>query len=391
MKNKIAYICNTYIRNYGSILQSYALYVKLKQLGFEPDVVDYKDTPNSIQTQFKQTLFLRIPMLFKYSELKKKFLSIKAKKNEKYNEILHHRYHAMDVFVNENFSFTRHCDTINDVQKVINDYDSVFIGSDQLWGVAEILRDYHTLNFVPSNKPKISYATSFGVSQLPYFVRYKTSKFLKRIDMLSVREISGAKLIKDISGRTAEVVVDPTLLFTPQEWDSITCNRSKINRKYVFCFFLGNNPNQRNFAIEFSKKVDMPIVTMQHVEEYIPSDNDYADINVNDASPADFVSLIKDAEYIICDSFHASIFSIIFRKQFFTLNRYASSSSNSRNTRIFSLFSKLGITDRNIQANADIEKILHITTNYDEVHEKIKIWRNESLEYLKSTIKIINK
>lgn len=385
MKNRIAYICNTYIRNYGSILQSYALFIKLKQMGFEPDVVDYKDIPNTIGSQFKQTLFLRIPMLLKYSEIKKKLLSIKISRDIAYCEILCGRHKAMDLFVLNNFSFTKHCDTISDVKKQIKNYSCVLIGSDQLWGIAEILRDYHTLNFVPDNQPKISYATSFGVSCLPNFLRRKARKFLKRIDFLSVREKSGAEIIKKIASRNAKVVVDPTLLLSPSDWAIVAGDKRKISEKYIFCFFLGNNPDQRSFAKRFSKKVKLPIVSMLHVDEFIPSDIDFADININNASPNDFINLIKNAEYIICDSFHASVFSIIFKKKFYTLDRYKSSSTNSRNTRITSLFSILGIENRHIDIHFDIDKLISITTDYDLVHKKWFDWRQESLIYLKNS------
>lgn len=386
MKNKIAYICNTYIRNYGSILQSYALYVKLKQLGFEADIVNYKDFPNTIEAQFKQILFLRIPMLFKYSEVKKKLLSIKISHNTSYRDILCKRHRAMDSFVVSNFTFTKHCETIGDVKEQIKNYACVLIGSDQLWGVAEILRDYHTLSFVPDAQPKISYATSFGVSRLPFFVRSKARSFLRRINYLSVREKSGAELIKNIVGRDAEVVVDPTLLLSPSDWAVVAGGKRKIPEKYIFCFFLGNNPDQRKFARRFSEKVNLPIVSMQHVDEYIPSDIDFADKNINDASPNDFINLIKNAEYIICDSFHASVFSIIFKKEFYTLDRYKSSSANSRNTRLISLFSILGIENRHINVHSDINKLMDITTDYDSVHEKWYGWRKESLNYLKNSL-----
>ena len=386
MKNKIAYICNTYIWNYGSILQSYALFVKIKQLGFEADVVDYKDTPNTLKAQFKQTLFLRIPMLFKYSELKKKILSIKISHNVSYCNIQNQRHKAMKLFVTNNFTFTKPCNTIQDVKNQIKDYACVLIGSDQLWGVAEILRDYHTLNFIPDNQPKISYATSFGVSQLPCFVRSKARNFLKKIDFLSIREKSGAEIIKNIADRDAKIVVDPTLLLSPSDWSLVAGNEKRISEKYIFCFFLGNNPDQRNFTKQFSKKVNLPIVSMQHVDEFIPSDIDFADININDASPNDFINLIKNAEYIICDSFHASVFSIIFKKNFYTLDRYKSSSTNSRNTRITSLFSILGLENRHINIHSNVDELIKITTDYNHVHEKWYEWKQESLNYLKNSL-----
>lgn len=385
MKNKIALICNTYIRNYGSILQSYAMYSIVKQLGYDVNVINYKDIPRGITTQIKLTLFIRIPMLFRIKEIKKKINSIIATNQKEYVDIIKKRSKAMDTFVHNNFTFTKKCNSISDVRDVIEDYDKILIGSDQLWGIAEIIRDYHTLNFVPENKPKIAYATSFGVDHLPKFIHSATKRFLKRINQLSVRESSGAQIIKNISDRTAKVVVDPTLLISAEEWSSIAGER-KIKEPYIFCFFLGNNPIHRNFAKQFQMHTNLPIVSMLYLDEYIPSDTDYANIYINDASPNEFINLIKNAEYIICDSFHASVFSIIFKKHFFTLDRYKQTSSNSRNTRIHSLFQKLGITNHHIDINSNIDNLLKMETDYNIVHLKLNAWKNMSLEYLKEAL-----
>lgn len=390
MTNKIALICNTYIRNYGSILQSYATYIKIKQLGYNVDVVNYKDVPRDKIIQLKLTWYIRIPMLFKYAEIKKKLNSIRASRDLIYLKILYERNKVMDNFVNDYFTFTDKCDSIKEVKKVIQRYNAVVIGSDQLWGIAEIIRNYHTLNFVPTTIPKIAYATSFGISNLPNFICHKAKKFLKRFDKLSVRETSGANIIKELCGREAKVVVDPTLLLTTEEWNSIINTKRIINEPYLFCFFLGNNPEQRKFAKQFSHKVQMPIVSIQHLDEYIPSDIHFADYNINNASPFDFINLIKNANYILCDSFHASVFSIIFKKQFYTLDRYKSNSPNSRNTRIQSLFEKLAIESRHIDTSSSIDSLLNIATNYDLVHEKWNEWRNDSMNYLKKALEYTN-
>lgn len=385
MKNKIALICNTYIRNYGSILQSYATYSIVRQLGYNVDVINYKDIPRNKITQIKLTLFIRIPMLFCIKEIKKKINSIIATNKKEYIDIVRNRSKVMDTFVNNNFTFTKKCNSIADVQEVINDYDKILIGSDQLWGIAEIIRDYHTLNFVPEDKPKISYATSFGVSHLPNYIYPATSRFLKRINKLSVRESSGAQIIKEVSNRTAKVVVDPTLLLSDEEWSRIAGERI-IKEPYIFCFFLGNNPIHRSFAKKFQTHTNLPIVSMLYLDEYIPSDTDYANTYINDASPNEFINLIKNAEYIICDSFHASVFSIIFKKQFFTLDRYKQTSSNSRNTRIHSLFQNLGITNHHINVESDIDYLLKIKIDYNMVHSKLNTWKDASLEYLKEAL-----
>lgn len=389
MVTKIALICNTYIRNYGSILQSLALYDKLLQMGYKVDVIDYKDIPRDLMTKVELTLYIRIPMLFKVSEIKKKMRELKASRNSEYLNIQNQRSEAMDKFVHSHFVFSEHCESVLDVKNLIYDYDCVLIGSDQLWGVAEIIRDYHTLNFVPNYKLKVSYATSFGVEHLPLFVQRRAAKFLKRINALSVREISGARIIKDLVGRNVPVVVDPTLLFSKEEWSEMAGEGRKIENPYIFCFFLGDNPSQREFSIRISKRTKLPIVSMLYLDEYIPSDKNFADINLNDASPADFLNLIKNAEYVICDSFHASVFSILFRKKFYTLDRYSSFSSNSRNTRILSLFSILGVENRHISPSYNIDQVLNISTDYDEVQKKLEFWRQRSLEYLESSLKKI--
>ena len=86
----------------------------------------------------------------------------------------------MDLFVNKHFIFSKKCNNINEVKNIIKDYNAVIIGSDQLWGPADIIRDYHTLNFVPEKILKIAYATSFGVSKLPKFLNKRTANFLRK-------------------------------------------------------------------------------------------------------------------------------------------------------------------------------------------------------------------
>lgn len=388
MGKKIALICNTYIRNYGSILQSLATFKKISSLGYEVEVINYKDNPDR-KAKLEIIYHLKLPLLTDPTFLKKKFKnSISAIGNHEYKRIVADRNTIMDLFVNKHFIFSKKCNNINEVKNIIKDYNAVIIGSDQLWGPADIIRDYHTLNFVPEKILKIAYATSFGVSKLPKFLNKRTANFLRKINYLSVREDSGAKIIESLINLKVQVVADPTLLLTQDEWNQYIDNNPRIQGKYIFCFFLGDNEEQRNFAKEVSKKMKMPIVSIQHMDEFIKSATNFADINVNDASPSDFINLIKYAELILCDSFHASIFSIIYSKKFFTFNRYNSSSPNARNSRIDTLSNKLDLSNRHlIQINTlNIEQQLSSEINYQKVHTKLNAWKEESLNYLKNSL-----
>ena len=229
MGKKIALICNTYIRNYGSILQSLATFKKISSLGYEVEVINYKDNPDR-KAKLEIIYHLKLPLLTDPTFLKKKFKnSISAIGNHEYKRIVADRNTIMDLFVNKHFIFSKKCNNINEVKNIIKDYNAVIIGSDQLWGPADIIRDYHTLNFVPEKILKIAYATSFGVSKLPKFLNKRTANFLRKINYLSVREDSGAKIIESLINLKVQVVADPTLLLTQDEWNQYIDNNPRIH------------------------------------------------------------------------------------------------------------------------------------------------------------------
>lgn len=391
MANKrIALICNTYIRNYGSVLQSLATFIALKKLGFDVDVVNYKDYP-SAKEKIEIFIRLKLPMIKDTSFILKKLRNkLSTLYDKDYSQIVNKRNDIFDDYVKKHFSFTKKCTNKEEVQSLVASYDAVIIGSDQLWGPADIIRDYHTLNFVPHSISKISYATSFGVSKLPTFLNKRTSYFLKRMDDISVREDSGANIIKTLTNIDVPVVVDPTLLLANLDWDNIIEKSTprKIKSDYIFCFFLGDNKEQRDLSKMISKQMGLPIVSIQHMDEYVKGVEDFADINYNDASPSEFIELIKNAKLVLCDSFHASVFSIQYKKLFYTFNRYNPNSSNARNSRIETLLTRLGISQRHITnvKEIDVERLISATIDYDHVCKYLGDWKKRSYEYLTNSL-----
>ena len=142
---KIALICNTYIRNYGSILQSLASYKVLQDLGNEVKVINYKDYPTS-KAKKKIFWYVKLPLILNpktlIAKIKKVILS---KSNPDFLKIRRNREMSMDSFVVKHFEFTAACDSIEEAKKEILKMDTVVVGSDQLWGPVDILRDYNTL------------------------------------------------------------------------------------------------------------------------------------------------------------------------------------------------------------------------------------------------------
>ena len=265
-------------------------------------------------------------------------------------------------------------------------YSDVIVGSDQLWLPVNVVSDYYTLNWVSDNINKISYATSFGISKIPdkYADEYK--KFLSRINYLSVREESGKKIC-DEYGITSKVVCDPTILLTKDEWEQEAVQERIIPDKYILCYFLGSNIEHRKFAEKLKKKTGYKIVSLNHADEYVKYSDTFADITPYDIGPREWINLIKNAEYVCTDSFHGTVFSLLFNKTFFDFRRYSESNKMSTNSRIDSLLDLAGVDkNRILTGNEDVDTVIKYKINYSKVNKNIDKIRQESKKWLLSSI-----
>lgn len=238
------------------------------------------------------------------------------------------------------------------------------------------------MEFAPENKPKLAYATSFGVSEIPPNLKKATARYLNRFQHLSTREIAGQKIICELTGKKVPVVCDPTLLFDAEGWAGIIRDQRILDEPYVFCYFLGTNPEHRRQAQEFSKRTGLEIVSCPFLDHFVKEDITFGDVQLFDMDAADFVNLIRHAEYILTDSFHGSVFSILHHKKFMTFNRFAGT-ANSRNSRIDSLCALLGLGERRYNGNVmDVQK----DVDYTLVDDRLERLREESIQYLKEAL-----
>lgn len=201
-------------------------------------------------------------------------------------------------------------------------YEAILVGSDQLWLPGNIAADYYTLNFVPNYINTIAYATSFGQSSLPNDSTKLAKVFLSKIKHISVREEAGAKLINNITGRKVPVVCDPTLLFSDKDWMIIQEDVPIIENDYILVYFLGRNSLHREFVTRLKKETGLKVVCLPHIDEYVKSDESCSDVRLYDVDPGQFLNLIRNAKYVCTDSFHCSVFSIQYEREFFTFRRF---------------------------------------------------------------------
>ena len=369
--------------NYGSMLQAYAT----------KKILDNNNIPNetisiSSNIDFKKgKLKYYITQIFNFSFIKTKFGMIKFKFDKIFNKELKKnvaiRTNKYKEFRKE-FNMSIPTTTYEGLTKLAKEnYSDVVLGSDQLWLPVNVVADYYTLNWVPDNINKISYSTSFGVSAVPqkYTELYKS--FLKRINHLSVREDTGVKLVKSLSNKKAELVCDPTLLLTKKEWEEIATPKRIIKDKYILCYFLGKNIEHRKFAERLKKETGYKIVSLNHADEYVKYSDVYADITPYDIGPKEWINLIKNAEYVCTDSFHGTVFSLLFNKMFFDFRRHSEKNKNSTNSRIDSLLKVAGVNkNRILTGKEDIKKVLKYKIDFKLVNKNLNKFRKESKEWL---------
>lgn len=386
---KIGIVSCYFQHNYGSMLQALATQMALDKLNYENETVDISGFNHEIK-KAKLLYFAKASLtsdiLLSKLGMAKNVLIKKFSKNE-YAAMSRIRAEKFDNFSKKWFRMSPQYTSKKELGNSCKEsYSSVLVGSDQLWLPGNIAADYYTLNFVPETVNTIAYATSFGQSSLPKDSARKAALFLKKIRHIGVREESGQKLVKEFAGRDVPVVCDPTLLFTGEEWLSIQKDEPIVEDKYILCYFLGNNPPHREFAKRLKKATGCKIVALTHLDEFVKSDEGYADETPYNVDPADFLNLIRNATYVCTDSFHCSVFSMLYKKVFFTFRRYARKTKSSTNSRLDTLFRLAGVSGRILEGTEDIQKCLSMEINYDGVHQNFAKIREESYQYLQKAL-----
>lgn len=383
---KVGIVSCYFKNNYGSMLQAYATKKILDNNNIPNETINID---NNIDFKKGKRKYYA-SQLFNFKFIKSKFGMIKLKLDKKIVKDLGKNISIRDSKYKEfrkEFNLSISCPDYKSLSEMADaKYSDVIVGSDQLWLPVNVVSDYYTLNWVSDNINKISYATSFGISKIPdkYADEYK--KFLSRINYLSVREESGKKIC-DEYGISSKVVCDPTILLTKEEWEQEAVQERIIPDKYILCYFLGSNIEHRKFAEKLREKTGYKIVSLNHADEYVKYSDTFADITPYDIGPREWINLIKNAEYVCTDSFHGTVFSLLFNKTFFDFRRYSESNKMSTNSRIDSLLDLAGIDkNRILTGNEDVDTVIKYKINYNKVNKNIDKIRQESKKWLLSSI-----
>lgn len=357
------------VYNYGASLQAFSLQQFLIENQIYNEIIDYK--PIYSRARYN---FWYVSPKYKYSSIKllwfpiclllapKRFKTYRRKKNfdkftKEYLRLTSKRYYDYESLKADNLKA-----------------DAFIVGSDQVWNSDHFNgRDpANYLSFVRKGVRKISYAASFGMDHINAGYEDLVKNNLSTFDYITVRESHALTILSNM-GLIGKQVVDPTLLHDKEWWNKY-CKEAP-SEKYILVYDFGNSSVIRDVAKKIADKKGLKIYSINDFTIHR-----YADVNINDAGPFEFISLIKGAKYFISNSFHGTIFSLIFEIPFYVVKR----TQGNVNSRMESLLHMFGLSNRIIEKVEEIDNIKEI--DFESVRDLIKKESAYSSNILKSML-----
>lgn len=358
------------VYNHGASLQAYALMTYLEKIGHEVEIIDYKpdylgnlynlksvDNPTWERNVITKAIYLSLKYPGRLKSLKRK--------------------RAFDEFTKINLKTTKiQYRTNEDLKNNLPQADAFICGSDQIWNSLHPngKDPAFYLNFVPSDKIKASYAASFATDSIADEYKKLVKSNIEKLDGVAIREKSGVDIVKNLGIEKAIQVYDPAFLLNKDEWSSII--NEEFNEKYILVYDFDKSTLIEEIAVKVAKARGYKIYT-------INVDNPkYADKSFRYSGPKTFISLVKNAEMVISNSFHAAVFSTIFERNFVIVNR-----TEAINTRMRDLLTDLGIIERLVGKDYDLNIILK-DIDYTNVSKILSRKISKSKEYLSDILSI---
>lgn len=358
------------VNNHGANLQAVALMHYLEDLGNDVEIIDY------FPEYFKhfRPLYCGTP---KYAANPvTRFAYICAKFPGRLKSYLEYkksdRKKNFEAFRDKYYRLTDTYESFEELKANPPKADLYIAGSDQIWNtMMNNGKDpAYYLQFAPKNATTATYAASFSVSEIPDELKEQTKKYIKSIDFVSVREKSALKILDDLGILNGQAVLDPVFLLEKKQWSKIESN-IKLDDEYVLVYDFEGSDEVKNFAVKYAQKHNLKIYSLYK--------NEYCDKSFENFGPDVFLSLIKNAEFIVSNSFHATAFSLIYEKEFAVIKR-----QEGINSRMVDLLESVGIDERIVDSYQEFNAI-----DFNLVKEKLEIEVEKSKDYLKEVLESV--
>lgn len=374
-KKKIATLTFHNCDNYGAVLQAYALQQVLLEMGTDTEIIDYT------RSNLADVLHMFTTKLLSFLKGKpdKQLYSTR----EFLEMVFHGDGNSKDI--HESFTKFREAYFIcsrpvnkKTIGLLENDYDYFIVGSDQVWNCGRVnLEPTYMLDFVSDDRKKISYAASFGISEIPEKYKEIYCRLLSKFSHISVREKQGVSLVKMLTGKDAVWVLDPTLLLGVEDWLKILDNGVNRESHYILVYHLGESDRIREIAGKLSEQTGLPLRFARKQKSKTDS------VVVKGVSPAEWVELFLNADYVVTSSFHGVAFSINFNKQFYAV-KAEDRIRQAMQSRLADILSRMELDDRYIESFAEIN--LEKSIVYEKVNCMLEDLRKVSKAYLEEVL-----
>lgn len=368
-KKKIGILTFHNAHNYGAVLQAYALKTKLTRMGYEAKVLNYRNVYISrlYRRVFHIDLWKRDILPTRWGKVGRKLYEIFYGLREWQKQ-----WDAFEKFITEQLlDGNNEGMDLSDVER--EQCDVYVMGSDQIWA-RELTHGFDPAYFgqFETHGKRISYAASVPNGEIPDGEKVYFKQYLENFTAVSVREEKLAAELQKLTGRDIETVIDPTLLLDREDYEKILCSRLPVKEKYVFAYFVVESDMLSKCAAKAAERTGYRLIELHyHKTPEICGEN-----MIFDAGPEEFLAYIRNAEMVLTNSFHGTVFSILFQKKFYSVYEV--------NGRISNLLSYLQLEKRHITKEEDIcvtDKI-----DYETIEERLMEYRRKSIEYLQKGI-----
>jgi len=376
--------------NYGQLLQAYGTAETVKSFGYNCEIINIQMNRDE-RAFFLKLLDLTIRFftrnpLNELGKVKKKL--IENAFQSRYEAELSLKMEKFDLFRERKLPISASVYSgTEDITANPPVYDAYICGSDQIWNPNYIFRQkYHEyfLSFAPQKK-RVAYAPSFGIQQLPSECIVAYREWISQIPYLSCREVTGVEIIKNLTGRDAVHVLDPTLLLGQEQRDELIREVDTPNyvKPYILCYILGVSTSYEFFLESSVAELGYQVVTLP----MLSGRKGYENTNCFDAGPAEFVSLIRHADYVITDSFHGIVFSMIYNRPFAVFHRKDPwSRENQMFSRILSLLSLCKIEPPLMNESSVFDRSM-LDIDFTIANEVLQREIDKSKQYLSDSLK----
>jgi len=372
---KIGIISYYRAHNHGAMLQAFALQHELRQMGHDPCHIHVRPDDDNFEARFrsklknardpvqKTALFFMKRRLARRFDHFEEFLQSQIRLSPRYQsvEMLFENPPRMDLYI---------------------------CGSDQIWNLQCGIGRQFFGAFVPDGLPLISYAPSFGNSEIPTVFREDLRELLGRFAHLSVREECGRLLVEELTGKEVTRVIDPVFLVENEVWDRLERGPA-LKQPYIAFYSLENSARTSEIVTSLSKSLRMPVVVLGKAGLFALT---CRTVNSIDAGPRDFLGWIRHAALVLTNSFHATAFAVKYNVPFITI------AHTHRNARMEDLLSSLGLSDRIIHDAGQVQRMgaleilskppIDVTGKIDRQVDASRVYLRQAVSHvgLKSTI-----